>query len=274
MPRPTAERGLLETNGARIRYEVAGAGEAVVLIHAGIANLRMWDAEAAALGDSYRVIRFDARGYGETETEDVEFSNRADVAALLDHLCEPAAHVVGLSRGGMIALDFALEYPDRVRSLVVAAGGIGGYEPPEELPREAWDAAEKMWEAKDWEALAEWETALWADGPGQSPDRVPHVRAQVREWVLENYRAEKEEGKPQPLDPPASERLDELRAPLLVLLGRLDEPGATASMRRLAASVPGARLEELDAAHMLNLEHPERFAALLREHFERAAGVA
>jgi 3-oxoadipate enol-lactonase len=269
----TAERGVLETDGARIRYEVAGAGEPVVLVHAGVANLRMWDAEAAALADAYRVIRYDTRGYGETETEAVEYSNRADLAALLEHLSEPAAHVVGLSRGGMIALDFALEFPERVRSLVVAAGGVGGYEPPEQSPAATWDEAEKLWEGKDWEALAEWETSFWADGPGQSPDRVPHVRAKVHAWVLANYRAEREDGTPQALDPPASVRLHELQAPLLVLLGTLDEPETNASMRHLAASVPGARLEELESAHMLNLEHPERFAALLREHFERSSRV-
>jgi 3-oxoadipate enol-lactonase len=267
----TAERSVLETNGARISYEVAGAGEPVVFVHAGVANLRMWDAEAAALRDAYRVIRLDTRGYGETETEAVEYSDRADIAALLDHLSEPAAHVVGLSRGGMIALDFALEYPERVRSLVVAAGGVRGYEPPEGLPPETWEAPERMWEAKDWDGLAEWETAFWADGPGQPPDRVPHVRAKVHDWVLANYRAGKEEGKAQALDPPANARLDDLRAPLLVLLGTLDEPETNASMRHLAAAVPGARLEELESAHMLNLEHPQRFAALLREHFERSS---
>ena len=62
---------------------------------------------------SYRVIRHDTRGFGETETDAVAFSNRADVAALLDELGVDRAHVVGLSRGGAIALDFALEYPDR-----------------------------------------------------------------------------------------------------------------------------------------------------------------
>ena len=92
----------------------------------------MWDDQVAALQDAYRVIRYDTRGYGETETEAVSFSNRADIAALLDHLGEESAHVVGLSRGGIIALDFALEFPDRVRSLTVAAGGVGGYESPNE----------------------------------------------------------------------------------------------------------------------------------------------
>jgi 3-oxoadipate enol-lactonase len=261
----TTTTGTLETNGARIHYEVEGSGAPVVFIHAGVANLRMWDGQAAALRDSCRVIRYDTRGYGRTETEAVEFSNRADVAALLEHLGEESAHVVGLSRGGIIALDFALEFPQRVRSLVVAAGGIGGYESPAEAAPETWEVPEKLWEAKDWSALADWETAYWADGPGQAPDRVPEVHERVHSWILENYRAEKEEGTPQPLDPPAVGRIAGMRTPLLVMLGTLDDSGTSDAMRHLARTVPGARLEELEAAHMINLEHPDRFNALLRE---------
>jgi 3-oxoadipate enol-lactonase len=263
--------GTLETNGARIYYEVEGAGDPVVLIHAGVANLRMWDDQVAALRDAYRVIRYDTRGFGRTETDAVEFSNRADIAALLDHLGERSAHVVGLSRAGSIALDFALEYPDRVRTLVAAAGGIGGYESPDESPMETFEEPDRYEQAKDWEALAEWETAYWADGPGQPPDRVdPAVRAKVHDWVLTNYRAEKETGEPQVLDPPAVGRLGELRPPLLVMLGTLDDSGTSESMRHLADAVPGARLEVFEgAAHMINLEQPERFNALLREHFAR-----
>ncbi len=266
----TTDTGFLDTNGARIYYEVTGAGPAVVMIHAGVANLRMWDAQVAALSGDHRVITYDTRGYGRTVTDAVEFSNRADIAALLDHLGEERAHVVGLSRGGQIALDFTLEFPDRVRTLTVAAGGVGGYESPKESPAEIWDAAEAMYVAKNWEGLANFETAYWADGPGQAPDRVPALRAKIHEWVLTTYRAEKEEGSPQPLDPPAEQRLGELGAPLLVVVGTLDDPGTVDSMRHLAASVPGARLEELETAHMINLEEPDRFNALLREHL--AAG--
>ncbi|MGZ8564134.1 MAG: alpha/beta fold hydrolase [Candidatus Limnocylindria bacterium] len=255
----------LESNGARLAYDVAGDGEPVVLIHAGVANRGMWDDQVEALKDGYRVIRYDTRGYGETETDAVAFSNRADIAALLDALREDSAHVVGLSRGGQIALDFALEFPDRVRSLTVVAGGVGGYESPAELPPGTWEPVEAMWKAKEWEALSDWETAFWADGPGQPADRVPEIRRRVHAWILENYRAEKEEGQPQPLDPPAEGRLGDLRAPLLVMLGTLDEPSTTDAMRHLAASVPGVRLEEFESAHMINLEHPERFNGVLRE---------
>jgi 3-oxoadipate enol-lactonase len=265
----TATSGFLETNGARIYYEVEGEGEPVVLIHAGIANLRMWDEQVPALADAYRVIRYDTRGFGRTETEDVAFSNRADISALLDDLGEDSAHLVGVSRAGQIALDFALEFPRRVRSLVVAAGGIGGYEAPGGDPS-VWEQPEKLWEAKDWEALADWETDYWVNGPGQATDRADaRVRETVHEWILTNYRAEKAEGRPQPLDPPAVGRLGELRVPLLVILGTLDEPGTTASMRHLAERVSHARLETFEgAAHMLNMEQPERFNRLLREFLD------
>ena len=262
----------LETNGARIAYDVDGAGEPVLLIHAGVANRSMWDDQVAALKDAYRVIRHDTRGFGETETEAVPFSNRADIAALLDELGEEAAHLVGLSRGGVIALDFALEFPERVRSLTVVAGGVSGYESPAELPPETWEPVETMWKEKDWEALTEWETAFWADGPAQTADRVPEVRRRVHDWILANYRAEKEEGEPQPLDPPAAGRLGDLRTPLLVMLGTLDEPATVDAMRYLARTVPGARVEEFESAHMVNLEHPERFNRILREFLDAHCG--
>jgi pimeloyl-ACP methyl ester carboxylesterase len=259
----------LETNGARIHYRVEGEGPAVVLIHAGVADLTMWDAEAVALRDRYRVIRYDTRGYGRTRTDAVPFSNRADIAALLDHLAEERAHVVGLSRGGSIALDFTLEYPERVRTLTVVAGGVTGYDSP--LDDVAmWEDVERMYGARDWQRIADWETAYWADGPGQPADRVPAIHARVHAWILDNLRAELEEGKPQPLDPPAAARLADLRAPLLVILGTLDDPGTIDSMRHLAASVAVSRLEEFESAHMVNLEHPEWFQRLLLEHL--AAG--
>lgn len=263
----STESGFLDTNGARIYYEVDGEGDPIVLVHAGIANLRMWDDQVAALRGEYRLIRYDTRGFGRTETDAVDFSNRADLAAVMDHLGVGAAHVVGASRGGQISLDFALERPDRVRSLTVAGGGVSGYEAPEETDASVFQQAERWWEAKDWDRLSEWETAYWVDGPGQPSSRVdPELRAKVHDWIASNYRAEKEEGRPQPLDPPAETRLDQLRLPLLVMVGTLDDPGTQGSMRHLAERVPGARLEVFEgAAHMLNLEQPERFTTLLRE---------
>ena len=262
------ETGYVEVNGGRLYYEVEGEGHPLVLIHAGVANLRMWDDQVRAWSPRFRVIRYDTRGFGLTETADVEFSNRADLASLLDHLDIASAYVLGASRGGMIALDFTLEFPERVEALIVAAGGIGGYESADDPAAKAFgEEAERAWEAHEWERLADMETAYWVDGPGQPAERVDrHLRSLVHHWILTTYQAEKAEGKPQRLDPPAAGRLGEIRVPTLVLIGDLDEAGTQEACRHLAASVSGARLEGFQgAAHMLNLEQPDRFNRVVSE---------
>ena len=266
------ESGFIDVDGGRLYYEVEGAGHPLLLIHGGLGSLRMWDGQAPAFAERYRVIRYDTRGFGRSETEDIEFSNRDDVGAVLDHLDAPSAYVVGTSRGGIIGLDFLLANPERVDAFVSVASGVGGYEGelPEGAPSPPWDEMERLWEAKDWEALAELETRTWVDGWGQPPTRIdPELRKKVRGWILDNYRAEKPEGKPQPANPPAAERLGEVSVPVLVMVGDADEAGTVVGGRHLAASVDGAQLVELqNVAHMIHLEERERFNRLVLEFLE------
>jgi pimeloyl-ACP methyl ester carboxylesterase len=261
------DSGFVEVEGGRIYFEVEGDGHPLLLIHGGLGSLRMWDEQVAAFAERYRVIRYDTRGFGRTETDDVEFTNRGDAVAVLDHVGASSAYVVGQSRGGVIALDLTLDQPDRVDALVSVAGGISGHEVelPEGVERPPWDEAERLWEAKDWDALAELETQVWVDGWGQPQDRVdPEIRRRVKDWILANYRAGLAEGKPQPLDPPAAGRLAEVDVPTLVLIGTADEPGSVVAERHLAASVPGAQVVELPGvAHMIQLEEPELFTKLV-----------
>ncbi len=263
------QSGFVDVAGGRLYSEVEGDGHPLLLIHGGLGSLRMWDDQVPVFAERYQVIRFDTRGFGRTETDDVEFSNRADAAAVLDHVDASSAYVVGQSRGGMIALDFAIEYAERVDALVSVAGGIGGYraELPDGAEAPPWDEMERLWESKQWDRLAEVETQVWVDGWGQPPTRAdPDLRSTVREWIRSAYEAEKAEGKPQPLDPPAVRRLAEVRVPTLVMIGAVDEPGGVAAERQLAASVPGARLVEFPGvAHMIQLEEPDRFNRLVLE---------
>ncbi len=269
-----AESGFIEVDGGRIYFEVEGDGQPLLLIHGGLGSLRMWDDQVPAFAERYRVVRYDTRGFGRTETDDVEFTNRGDAVQVLDHVGAASAFVVGQSRGGVIALDLTIDSPDRVDALVSVAGGVGGYEPelPEDIDAPPWDEMEPLWEAKDWEALAELETQVWVDGWGQPPDRVdPDIRRRVKDWILANYRAGIAEGKPQPLKPPAARRLAELSVPTLVLIGQVDEPGSVIAERHLAASVPGAEVVEFPGvAHMIHLEEPDRFTELVLGFLERA----
>ncbi|HUR16410.1 MAG TPA: alpha/beta fold hydrolase, partial [Candidatus Limnocylindrales bacterium] len=144
----SSETGHVEVPGGRLYYEVEGDGPPVTLVHAGVANLRMWDGQVAAWRDRYRVIRYDTRGFGQTETDDVPYSNRDDLAFVLDHVGVEQTHLLGLSRGSMIATDFAVENPQRVKSLVWVAGGLRGFEPPEDPRLQAmWPEMERLEEA-------------------------------------------------------------------------------------------------------------------------------
>lgn len=259
--------GFIEVPGGRLYHEADGVGPALTLIHAGVAHLRMWDAQVAAWRDQFRVIRYDTRGFGRTETDDVPYSNVDDLRHLLDQLGVDRTHLLGASRGGIIALDFTLAHPDRVRSLVWVAGGVRGMdleEDPRVGPLEA--RIEQLEQERNWEELVELETQLWTDGPGQPPDRVdPELRRQMIGWNMQNYLAEQPAS--QVVAPPsAAEHLADIGVPVLAIWGTLDESTVGEAGRRLVAAVSDGRSHVFDGvAHMVNLERPDEFNRVVRD---------
>jgi pimeloyl-ACP methyl ester carboxylesterase len=262
------ERGALPVNGAKLAYEVAGKGPAIVLIHAGVADMSMWDEPFRELSKRFRVLRYDTRGFGGSKTEAVEFSNRADLLALMDHLKIDKAVIVGNSRGGQIAVDFALENPTRVTGVVSVAGGLSGFEKtPADINKEptpgekaVFDKLEPLYDKKDWDKVAELESAIWSSGPEQKPDRNPAIREQLRKMILHNNKTHTTEPKPIALNPPAAMRLAELKVPVLAMIGDFDETITQTMMDYLAKHAPSARkIVYRNTAHMISLEHPKEF---------------
>src|SRR5687768_17047142 len=104
-------RGFAEVNGTRLFYEAAGRGPAVVFVHGGLVDSRLWDDQLKEFSKRHRVVRYDLRGYGQSAAPTADFSPVEDLRALLAFLGVERATVVGLSLGGIIAADFALEHP-------------------------------------------------------------------------------------------------------------------------------------------------------------------
>jgi pimeloyl-ACP methyl ester carboxylesterase len=252
-------------NGARIHYRRKGAGFPVVFLHAGVADSRMWEPQAAGLAAHFDVIAPDMRGYGESELPATSWSPVADVLALMDALgLREAPHLVGCSIGGGVAIDFTLEHPGRVSKLVLSGAGIGGqpYDGSSDHLLAEVTAAE---EAKDLTALNEAEMKLWLVGPGRT---AAHLDQRLRDMFLDMNRIALRSdfaGAPaQKLDSPAFGRLAEIKAPTLVVVGDHDLPDVQATADLLVSKIPGARKELIhDAAHLPNLEHPEKFNRLL-----------
>jgi pimeloyl-ACP methyl ester carboxylesterase len=121
----------VDTNGIATFYEDTGQGTPVVLVHGHGADLRLWDLQVPALLEAgYRVIRYDVRGHGRSAIPPGGYTweNYAlDLRDLLDRIAVPRAHVVGLSMGGGIALQFALDFPERVSSLVLVDSALPGF---------------------------------------------------------------------------------------------------------------------------------------------------
>lgn len=256
------ENGYLDINGGRLYYEVAGEGHPLVFIHAGIADCRMWDEQVAFFAEHYRVIRYDTRGFGKTTTQDVEYSNRRDLLALLDHLGAEKVYLVGCSRGGQIAIDFTLEFPDRVAALIPVCAGLGGFDAdnlPEETAR--LEEMERVEELGDYDTAAAMEAEYWVLGVPRTPDQVdPRILQRVVEMNRANVTHRNEGGKPIVLDPPAAERLGSIRVPTLVIITDLDESWVRAAADALANGIPGAqKLVITNSAHVPNMEHPDLF---------------
>ena len=266
----TTQVGFAPIEGGQLYYEVTGQGSPLLLIHAGVANLRMWDAQVAYFADRYHVICYDSRGFGKTTTENVSYSNRQDIIDLLKHLgITQQVHLMGLSRGGHIALDFTVEYPKLVDALIVVAGGVGGYAAQEPNAEEMtlFDRMEVLEEKQDWAALAAMETHVWVDGPLQAEGRAAaNVRQVVHDLILANY-AQHSHETPQPrvLNPVAAEQLGTVHVPVLVIKGTFDTTSTNLAMDYLASQIAHVQVESFDTAHMVNLEQPERFNQIVSE---------
>jgi len=259
--------GYLPVENGELYYEVSGAGHPLILIHAGVADHRMWDEQVAAFAPHYRVIRYDTRGFGKTRTQAASYSNRQDVLDLLNHLDVERAYVLGLSRGGQIAVDFTVEHPERVAALIPVAAGLSGFNDftPTQAEIEVEERMEEAEKARDWERLTELEIRLWGDGPGQPEGRAPKaVRDKMRTMILNTLHNQTVEGQPRPLDPPANGRLDTIHVPTLVMIGDIDERACIVMADRMAEGISGARKVVFPGvAHMVNMERPEEFNRLV-----------
>jgi pimeloyl-ACP methyl ester carboxylesterase len=252
----------------RLHAEETGSGPPLVLVHAGIADSRMWEPQLGPLAESYRVIRYDLAGYGRSPLPAGPYSHLADLYGLLDRFGIEQTAIVGNSLGGRVALELAFAHPERVSSLVLIAPGLRNWDWSEKIRRCGEDEDAAL-ERGDLEAAVELNLRLWVDGPRRAPDAVdPAVRAFVGEMqadALRVYLAAAAQDPP----PGPEEDLDDfdparVEAPTLILIGDEDVPDMLKIAERLAAELPrGRRVLLPGVAHLPSLEQPDVVTRLL-----------
>jgi 3-oxoadipate enol-lactonase len=257
---PSENGDFIEVNRARLYYQIAGGGHPLVLLHGHLVDSQMWDDQFEAFARRYRVVRYDARGFGRSTQPTEPYAHHRDLYALLKLLGIDSAYLIGLSGGGGIAIDFTLEYPDMVDALVPVGPGLGGFAWPEQ-PHPLAVEGRAAFERGDLARAVELSLQLWTDGRGRSPEQVdPTVRERIRAMTAHLFTLPDLDELEEPLAPPAIGRLAEIRAPTLAIVGENDLEPILQIVDLLVSSIPGAKKVVIpDAGHHPNMEHPQLF---------------
>jgi len=264
------DSGFADIRNARLAWYSDGDGDGaidpLVLVHAGVADARMWEPVVPALAAAHRVVRLDMRGYGRSRSAPAKFSPSGDLAALLDALDIQRAHLVGASFGGLVALELAATRPQRVASLVLLCAALPDIDLSPELLAFA-EAEEAAITVGRTEEAVEVNVRMWAG------DSSAEVKALVADMQRDAFELQLREGaESDELDPPVSARLQEIGVPATVAYAERDVSDFEQIARRLHAGLPDATLHEIaGAGHLPALDQPAAVAQLILRHLERAA---
>jgi len=263
---PESQSGYAEIEDGHLYYEMDGKGSDLVFVHAGCADQRMWNDQFSTFARHYRVLRYDMRGYGKSSLSRTPFSNRDDLYDLLEILGIQQALFVGCSMGSLTVTDFALEHPEKVKLLVLVSPALSGYQyqgPPPQPVLQLMEARK----TGNLEHAAELQAQLWADGPKRSAEQSnAEVHEAVRQMSLDSLKLQADIIREttflieEPLNPPAIERLEQIKVPIFVIVGELDDDSEMAIANILTTHIKGAKKVIIKkAAHLLNMEKPEEF---------------
>ena len=241
-----------------------GDGPPLVLLHPGVGDSRIWEPVLAPLTARYRVIRYDARGYGQSPAPTVEFWLLRDLVAVLGHYGVQQAAVAGVSQGGGTALGLALEQPERVPALVLLCPGIPGFPYPEDDPDDPLEAEyERAYAAGDEDALTGLMQQVWG-AAGATPAVTEQFRSAARAAVTSGGRMQE--------DPPVFDRLGEISVPAALMAGDADYPPLVESNRQAAARIPGCEFLMVPGLdHLPPLREPQLVLDLITRTLARAS---
>ncbi|HZI96912.1 MAG TPA: alpha/beta hydrolase [Actinomycetales bacterium] len=265
---------MIRSGAADIAVDDSGSGPAVVLLHAGVADRRVWESTTTALADSFRVLAYDRRGYGATTYETEPHDQVADLWTVLDGLGVASAVLVGNSMGGRVALDAALDAQDRVTGLVVVGAAVSGAPALGDIAPEVaalGEELEALEVAENWDAVNAREARMWLDGPSRPEGTVGGT---ARALFLEMNGAALRAADPgdEQTREPAWDRLEEIAVPLLSVVGTHDLPHLVERSAEIARRVPQGRYVELpSSAHLPMLDDPARFDELVRAFMDSAS---
>jgi pimeloyl-ACP methyl ester carboxylesterase len=247
-----------KANGISMNYEIRGEGSNLVLIHGAGDNLEMWYNQVPAFSRSYRVITYDVRGSGKTESPEGKYSVSLlaqDAYQLMKAIGVQEAYFLGYSMGGRIATELALNYPELVKALVLASSSPGLTQPPPEALGRRRSTLELL-DNGDMKAFAEAMTRE-AFSPGFESSHPAEFK---------EYMKVKLQNKPDGIArimrlgrPRGSPNLSKIKCPVLLVVGENDWIMGLAQGEEAHEAMPGSKLVVLPTGHAAPIESPDKF---------------
>jgi len=253
------KQGFANIGDAMLFYEEKGAGEPLILLHAHSVDRRMWDKQFEELAKHYRVIRYDLRGYGLSSmpVEGTDFTVCEDLKKFMDVLQIEKAHLVGLSLGTLVISDFMTLYPERVKSAVLAAGGMSFNLKPREPE-------------KDLKTFKEnWKVSMRKGSCSDSPFLMSLID-DWRMWQVSHRESDK-------IFLGDSARIfyrnNKLKIPVLFIIGECDSRGSQDAAKELSALLPNSKIKFIkNAGHFSCIEQPEAFNKIVLSFIKKQTG--
>jgi len=252
-------------DGTQLYYEVAGEGRPLVLVHSGGFDRRIWEEQVSAFADHYKVICYDVRGHGQSALPTKPYSDSEDLASLLQWLQVENAHLVSLSMGGRILIDFALAHPEMIDCLILVAPDLSGYAFSGEHIQ-GWIKIVTSIEHEDGTPAGD----LWLQSPYLLPAMEnpavarqlrPIARENARTWLIHPLLA-----RDPFVVPSAAQRLSEIHAPTLLVVGDRDTSDVENMVRLLENGITGIQKVVISGAgHIVNMEKPTEFNRVVLE---------
>lgn len=251
------DSGILNVDGANIHYEITGSGPTVVLIHGFALDSRLWDYQIGAFSKKHRVLRYDLRGFGKSDLPGSEpYEHSKDLKVLLDHLEISTGYILGLSLGGMVAIDFTLKYPEMVDALITADSALDGFDLLD-FGKSFESVVNLAFSSGIDDAKAFFGSIDLFKPASKIPavaDLLWNILADYSGWHFMN------ENPAIWLEPPAIQKLNSISTPTLIILGEYDSTEFHEISDILHKQIKGSRKEVLaGAGHVSNLENPDQF---------------
>ena len=261
------QKNYITVKDHKIYYETSGNGSPVLLIHGGYLDHTMWDKQVKFLNKrGYMTIRFDDMGHVKSISGIQTIFGHEIVRELLETLKIDEVCIVGLSWGSMIAVDFALQFPDKAKKLILLSPGLSGWEYfKDKAAKRNFEQRQIAKKNNDKKAFVEYFQKNWTDGPQSDSLRIGiGIRQQIEHMIQYNATHHWNKNWSELMVPPDIGRLSDLKAETLIVTGNLDALDIHMIAEKFNSSVENSKWIKIsNVTHTLNLEKPLKLNKIL-----------